>query len=100
MDQSQGTISQQIALAVRAFETRRTKHSREWVAVFMNEDTIVIALHGYLTAAEMALAQTPAGAVQVRESHRQLFTNVSATLLRKIKSIAGMECATRPRKSS
>ena len=91
MDQSQGTIGQKIAWAARAFEQRRTKHGRKWVAVFMNEDTIVIALHGSLTAAEKALAQSPAGAAQVREFHRQLFANVSATLLRKIKSITGME---------
>src|SRR4029079_14578095 len=58
---------------------------------FMNEDTIMIALHGSLTAAEKALVQNPASAAQVREFHRQLFTNVSATLLRKIKNITGME---------
>ena len=91
MDQSQGTIGQRIARAARTFEKRRTKHGRKWVAVFMNEDTIVIALHGSLTAAEKALAQSPAGADQVREFHRQLFTNVSATLLGKIKNITGME---------
>ena len=100
MDQSQGTVGQKIARAARAFEQQRTKHGRNWVAVFMNEDTIVIALHGSLTAAEKALAQSPAGAAQVREFHRQLFTNASATLLRKIKSITGMEVRTRPRKSS
>ena len=83
--------SQKIARAARAFEKRRTKHGRKWVAVFMNEDTIVIALHGSLTAAEKALAQSLAGAAQVREFHRQLFANASATLLRKIKSITGME---------
>ena len=57
----------------------------------MNEDTIVIALHGSLTGAEKALAQSPAGAAQIREIHRQLFTNVSATLHRKIEKITGME---------
>ena len=91
MGQSQGTIGQKIARAARACEMRRTKHGRKWVAVFMNEDTIVIALHGSLTAAEKALAQSPAGAAQVREFHRHLFTNDRATLLRKIKSITGMD---------
>jgi hypothetical protein len=57
----------------------------------MNEDTIVIALHGSLTAAEKALAQSPAGAAQVWQFHRQMFTNASAALLRRIKSITGME---------
>src|SRR5579872_2419361 len=70
----QRTIGQRIARAARAFETRRTKHGRIWVAVFMNEVTIVIALHGSLTAAEKALAQSPAGTARVREYYRQMFT--------------------------
>jgi uncharacterized protein YbcI len=84
------TIGKKIAQAAHAFELRRTKHGRKWVAVFMNEDTIVIALHGSLTDAERALAQSAAGAAEVREFHRQLFTDVSDLLLRKIKSITGM----------
>ena len=57
----------------------------------MNEDTIVIALHGSLTAQEKALAQSPAGAAQVLEFHRQLFANASGPLFQEIKSITGME---------
>ena len=57
----------------------------------MNEDTIVIALHGSLTAAEKAQSQSLAGAARVWEFHRQMFTNASAALFRKIKSITGME---------
>jgi uncharacterized protein YbcI len=91
MDLSQRTIGQRIARAARAFEKRRTNHGRKWVAVFMNEDTIVIALHGSLTAEEKALAQSLAGATRVREFHRQMFSKASAALLRKIKSITGME---------
>jgi uncharacterized protein YbcI len=89
--QPQLTIGERIARAVHAFELRRTKHARKWVAVFMNEETIVIALHGSLTDAEKALAQSAAGAAEVREFHRRLFTDVSALLLRKIKSITGMD---------
>jgi uncharacterized protein YbcI len=91
MDNSQWAAGQKIAQAARAVERRRTKHGREWVAVFMNEDTIVIALHASLTAAETALAQSPAGATQVRDFHRQLFADGTASLLREIKSITGME---------
>jgi uncharacterized protein YbcI len=91
MDEPRGTIGQQIARAARAFEVRRTKHERKWVAVFMNEDTVVIALHGCLTAAEKALAQSPAGAARVQEFHRRLFSTVSAPLLRTIKGITGMD---------
>ena len=66
------TIGQRIARAAHAFEKRRTKHGRKWVAVFMNEDTIVIALHAFLTATEKALTQCPAGLAQIWEFHRQL----------------------------
>jgi uncharacterized protein YbcI len=90
VDLPQRTIGQRIARAARACEKRRTKHGRKWVAVFMNENVIVIALHGLLTAAEKALTQCPAGTAQVREFHRRLFTNASA-LRRKIKSTTGME---------
>jgi uncharacterized protein YbcI len=90
MDPSQGTIGEKVGRAARAFEKLRTKHGRNWVAVFMNEDAVVIALHGSLTAAEKTLAQSPAGAAQVWEFHRDLFADVSATLFQKIKSITGM----------
>ena len=91
MDQPQRTIGQKIAQAARAFEKQRMKRGRKWVAVFMNEDTIIIALHGSLTASENTLAQSPAGATQVQEFHNRLFSNISTTFRRKIKSIAGLE---------
>jgi uncharacterized protein YbcI len=91
MDQDKVDIGQEIARAARAFEKRRTNHGRKWSAVFLNEDTIVIVLYGSLTAAEKALAQSPAGAAQIQEFHRQLFANVPAAMHRKIKSITGME---------
>ncbi len=91
MEPPRRTIGQRISQAAQAFERRQTKHGRKWVAVFMNEDTIVIALHGSLTAQEKALAQSPAGAAQVLEFHRQLFANASGPLFQEIKSITGME---------
>jgi uncharacterized protein YbcI len=87
----QRTIGEKIARAAHAFEMRRTKLARKWVAVFMNEETIMIALHGSLTGAEKAQAQSPAGAAEVQEFHRQLFAGVSALLLQQIKSITGMD---------
>jgi len=91
MDRLPSSITQKIAHAARACEQRQTKHGRDWVAVFMNEDTIVIALHGSLTTAEQVLVQSPAGVTQVRAFHQQLFTNVSATLVQDVKRITGME---------
>ncbi len=60
------------------------------MAVFLNEDTIVIVLYGSLTAAEKTLAQNRAGAAHILEFHRQLFTDVPGALHRKIKSFTGM----------
>jgi|SRR5579871_503548 len=91
MDPDQVDIGQEIARAARIFEKRRTNHGRKWVAVFLNEDTIVIVLYGALTVAEKALAQSPAGAVQIQEFHRQLFAKVPDAFHRRIKSITGME---------
>ncbi len=54
MDQSQETVGEKIGRAARAFEQQRTNHGREWIPVFLNEDTIVIALHGAMTAGEQA----------------------------------------------
>jgi uncharacterized protein YbcI len=91
MDPLPSSITQKIAHAARACEQRQTKQGRDWVAVFLLEDTIVIALHGSLTTAEQVLVQSPAGVTQVRAFHQHLFTNVSATLVQDVKRITGME---------
>jgi uncharacterized protein YbcI len=91
VQQPQLTIGERIARAAHAFELRRTKHARKWVAVFMNEETIVIALHGSLTGAEKPHAQSAAGAAEVQEFHRRLFADFYALLLRKIESMTGMD---------
>ncbi len=91
MDQSQETVGQKIARAARDSEGRQTAHGREWAAVFMNEDTIVIALYGRLTDAEKTLVRSPAGAAQVREFHRQLFASATETLAQQIRRVTGME---------
>ena len=91
MEESNSTMAQQIAQAASAFELRRTGHAPQWVTVVLSEDTLVITLHGALSPAEKALAQSPAGAAQVQEFHRQLFANSSDWLRQEIKRIAGVE---------
>ena len=91
MEMPELTMAEQIAFAASHFEQKCTGHGREWVTVFLNEDTMAITLHAALTAAERALAQCPAGAAQVLEFHRQLFTDASTTLWRTIKRISGMD---------
>jgi uncharacterized protein YbcI len=90
-DHSSSTVAEQIARAAGAFENWRTKLGREWVVVFLNEDTVAIALHGSLTVAEKSLAQSSAGSAQVREFHEQLFINDSTSLFREIKRITRMD---------
>lgn len=91
MDKSNPTMAEQIAQAASAFELERTGHMPRSVTVVLSEETLVITLHGALSPAERALAQSPAGAVQVQEFHRQLFTNSSKALREKIRQITGVQ---------
>src|SRR6478609_8017065 len=86
------TMAQQIAQAAIAFEQRRTgNHVPKSVTVVLSEGTLVITLHEALSPAERAMSQTPAGAAQVQEFHRQLFSSSSASLRQEIKRITGMD---------
>jgi uncharacterized protein YbcI len=91
MDKSNSTMAQQLAQAVCAFEQQRTGHAPKSVTVVLNADTLVITLHGVLSPAEKALAQTPAGAAQIQEFHQQLFANSADVLRQEIKRITGVE---------
>lgn len=91
MANSNSTVSQQIAQAASAFEEQLTGHAPKSVAVVLGDETLVITLHGVLSAAEMALAKTPAGANQVQEFHRELFANSAHSLREEIKRITGVE---------
>jgi uncharacterized protein YbcI len=91
MDQSELTMAQQVAQAAGAFEQRLTGHVPRSVTVVLSQDTLVVTLHGALSLAEQALAQSPVGAGQVQELHRQLFTNSFEWLRQEIKRITGVE---------
>ena len=58
------------------------------MAVVLSGDTLLITLHGALSPAEKALAQSPADAARLRECHRQLSTNSAGELRQDIKRIA------------
>jgi uncharacterized protein YbcI len=88
MDKSK---AHQIAVAASAFEQRLTGHVPKSVTVVLSEDTLVITMHGALSPAERVLAQSLAGAAQVQEFHRQLFTNSLDSLREEIKRITGVE---------
>jgi uncharacterized protein YbcI len=91
MDKPLLTLEQQIAEAACALQLQRTGHAPKVVTVVLNEDTLVITLHEALTPAERALAQSPVGAAQVQEFHRQLFASSSAEMRQEIKRITGRE---------
>ncbi len=85
------SVAQQIAHAALAFQHEGTGHEPHSVAVVLSGDTLLITLHGALSPAEMALAQSPAGAAQVQEFHRQLFINSADELRQEIRRITGVE---------
>jgi len=92
MNKPESTVGQQIAEAAIAFEQLRTgNHAAKSVTVVLSGGTLVITLHEALSPAEKALAQSPAGAAQMQEFHRQLFANSSGSLRQEIKRITGME---------
>jgi uncharacterized protein YbcI len=80
-----------IAQAACAFERQTRGHLPRSVNVILSDDTLVITLHGALSPAEQALAQSPAGAAQVQEFHRYLFAKASDSLRQDIKRITGLE---------
>jgi uncharacterized protein YbcI len=84
-------MQKQIAQAAIAFEQRLTGHAPKSVTVVLSAETLVITLHGALSPAERALAKSPAGAAQLQEYHRQLFSDSLDSLRQEIKRITGVE---------
>jgi uncharacterized protein YbcI len=82
-------VEQQIAQAATEFQTQSIGHAPKAVTVVFSKDTLVITLHQALTLAERALAQSPEGAAQVQELHRQLFESSSGALAQQINRITG-----------
>jgi uncharacterized protein YbcI len=91
MEDLNPSVAQQIAQAAIAFQQQRTGHEPKAVAVVLSDDTLLITLHGALSPAEQALAQSPAGAARVQEFHRQLFGDSADALRQEIKRITGVE---------
>jgi uncharacterized protein YbcI len=85
------TMAQQVAQAASAYQKQRTGHVPAVVTVVLSGDTLVVTLHDALSPAEKALAQSPTGAAQVQEFHRQLFINSAEALRKEIKRITGVE---------
>src|SRR5436305_964607 len=90
MDKSNFTMAEQVAQAASDFQIQRTGHAPRAVTVVLSEDTLVITLHEALSPAEVVLTQTPGGAAQVQEYHRQLFESSADALRQEIKRITGV----------
>ena len=84
-------MAQQVAQAASVFQQQRTGHAPKAVTVVLSKETLVITLHGALSPAEEALAQSPAGAAQVQNFHRELFANSCEPLRKEIKRITGVD---------
>jgi uncharacterized protein YbcI len=91
MQKSNSTMARQIAEAASLFEQQRTGNTPESVTVVLSDTTLVITLHGALSEAERTLAQSPEGAAQIQDFHRQLFASGSESLRQEIKRITGVE---------
>jgi uncharacterized protein YbcI len=91
MEKLESSVAHQIAQAASAFEQQRTGHAPRSVTVLLSGDTLLITLHGALSPAEKALAQSPEGAAEVQEFHRQLFRNSADAMRQEIKRITGVE---------
>ena len=91
MKQTTATMAEKIAQKATAFQLQRTGHAPKSVSVVLGGDTLVVTLHGALSPAEQAMAQSPEGAAKVQEFHRQLFLHASETLRHEIKQITGMD---------
>ena len=85
------SMAEQIAQAATTFQQARTGHEPKSVSVVLSGDTLVVTLHGALSPAEQAMAQSAEGAARVQEFHRELFLSASATLREEIKRITGMD---------
>jgi uncharacterized protein YbcI len=91
MTESNPTKSQQVARAAITFQQQSTGYLPKSATAVLNEDTLVVTLHGALTPAEMALARNPAGFAQVQQYHQRLFADACEPLRQEIQRITGVE---------
>src|SRR5205807_2173440 len=91
MNELKPTMAKQLAESAMAFQQQRTGHAPHGVTVVLSDDTLVIKMDGALSPVEKALAKSPAGAAQVQEFHRVLFTTAAGSMRREIKRITGVD---------
>jgi len=91
MTEPDSTIAQRLAEVSTALQQKTTGRTPSSVTVMLGDETLVIALHGVLSPAERALANTEAGAAVVQDYHRQLFVHSLDSLRENIQQITGVK---------
>jgi uncharacterized protein YbcI len=89
MNEVDSTITAQLAQMASRFQEQRTGRRPTAATAVLSEDTLVVTLNGALTPAEQALSQTPQGAAQVQEFHRQLFAGSTTEMRQEISRLTG-----------
>ena len=82
--------AKQLADIARQFEQSQTGLLPQSATAVLENDSMVITLHGVLSPAEKKLAKTPTGANQVRELNRQRFMKTCRSLWQKFEVITGV----------
>lgn len=100
MDNSKSTMAKQVALAACDFERRRTGNSPRSVTVVLSENTLVITLHGALSPAEKALAESPAVLLKCRSFTANCSITLPTRCGRRSRGLPAWMCAKRLLKSS
>jgi uncharacterized protein YbcI len=91
MNKTIPSMAQQLAQAVRTFQEKQTGRLPKSVTVVLSEDTLVVTFHSALSPAEQAIAQSPKGAADLQEYHRELFRNSVDSLRTEITRITGRQ---------
>jgi uncharacterized protein YbcI len=89
MSADNSKITAQLAQMASRFQEQRTGRRPTAATAVLSEDTLVVTLQGALTPAEQALSQSPQGAAQVQEFHRQLFAGSATEMRQEISKLTG-----------
>jgi uncharacterized protein YbcI len=82
-------LSVQLAQVAIRVQEQRTGRRPSGATAVLSENTLVVTLNDALTPAEKALSQTPQGAAQVQEFHRQLFAGSTTEMRQEISNLIG-----------
>ena len=91
MDESKSQMTQRLARVASTLQCQRTGVAPKAVTAILSENTLVVTMEDALTPVERDLVQTPQGATQVQDFHRQLFASSFESMREMIKTITGRD---------